>query len=135
MRHDNNNSGPLQHAAKVHSSEITKLKSDLAHKEPSQAGGGAPQDGRYASLEKYGESQNQQGLNTKQGAHSDSGNKIEDQSRHKFHRNRATMIDQVDSDPVVQWTAAPDTQPQATQLRLVEIRPFIHRCSAIPAPH
>ena len=90
MRRNNYDSGPLQNAAKTHASEIAELERDLAYEKPNQAGGRTEEDDRPHDLDKHGKGQNQQGLDTEQGAHHDARNKTGDQSRHLFHHNRIT---------------------------------------------
>jgi hypothetical protein len=70
----NNESGPLQIASKVHASEVTELESDLTYKQPKQSGRPATQAHCNPGLHEHGNGQNQQGLDTKQGAHHKTGN-------------------------------------------------------------
>jgi hypothetical protein len=74
MRRNNNNSGPLQNAAKIHASEVTELEGDLAYEKPKQSGRDAAQADCDRGLYEHSKGQNQQGLDTEQGAHRKSGN-------------------------------------------------------------
>ena len=74
MRRNNNNSGPLQNAAKIHASEVTELEGDLAYEKPKQSGRDAAQADCDPGLYEHSKGQNQQGLDTEQGAHHKSGN-------------------------------------------------------------
>jgi hypothetical protein len=65
-RRGNNDSGPLQNAAKVHASEVTELEGNLAYEKPKQTCGHAAQANRDPGLYKYSKGQNQQGLDTEQ---------------------------------------------------------------------
>jgi hypothetical protein len=86
LRRNDYDAGALENAAKIDAAEIAELEHDLAGDKPDQASGRyTEQDDRDPDLQQHGKRQDQQGLDTKQGAHHQPYNQIRNQNRHLSH--------------------------------------------------